>query len=921
MKIIYSPFYDSDPFVGDSPNEMGVLYVGNLGLLRQLQLRAGMHMEAKSDVEREADYQNAMLRHCSDMFFEKAAEMDPIGVAGRLLKWRDALVMAGWDGTCSDASATKIQALAKIEKDFRSTGNADCWKAVCNEYAKGDILSGEVENIKIDTAWHEIPYLVQKTLDAIKENGTEVITTNVAEELRLDPYKIEYLEFDDVNDAYEWFAQIDELPKGTVVVNRDNTRLNHTLYTWNRPLIHSSLKDSNPQLLQLFKLSMSIFSRPLNINNLVSYLMLPMSPIPGKLRYSLAKQLMSHGGFGNKVERMDGEVRDDWDEIIETFEFLGKDGNDSPQARGIAKAKKMPFLEPIRKDYSKGISKSEVVGYAENLQKWITGHYADEELPMELNAQLHELSAYLHSFHTALTSLADMIDYEQIEKLILQIYCPMDYSLQTDQVGAINVINDVRALAKDAETLIWLDCQEEDIERDPYDFLSAKEKEYLVVNGCVIPDFAQHLQTSRKEKLRALGRCERIILVRSKYNGTTRLGEHPIVSEARYTCGQAGIDLTPTEVASLFPLVGTSSQTNAIEVLQPVKALELGEINYPGHKESNTSLDTLIQLPFNYVMQYVAKLATPDDEQLSNVSITTGLVAHHFFEHITKDAGCSLDTMRQLTESEFTERLESAIDATGLIMRLPENASTLAEFRTQLKDSMLSLIEIMERKEWTPVGCEMAFPENDEETLNLPTIGKFGARVDYLVKQGDEYVIIDFKWSYSKKYGEHLKDNTAIQLELYRQAVLETYKGKKVAGVAYYLMPRKQLVTTDFEAIPNSKLIKQIEPASDKDLFDQIQASYKFRMEELHRGHIEESEMMVVSDDKDSYYANIEAMGLCPLNVDEEYEGRGANRVFVSAKKESEQIFKPTKKQTFENANAEPSEKATSHPILKGRLK
>ena len=923
MKIIYSPFYDNDPFLGDTPDEMGVAYVGNLGLLSQLQLRAGIHMEVKSDVEREADYHNAMLKHCAGTFFEKAAAVDPIGVAGKLLKWRDALVMAGWDGTCHDASATKLLALAEIEKDYKSIGNADCWKAVCNEYAKGDILSGEIESIKIDTAWHEIPYLVQKAIDAIKKNGTEVINTmdNVTEEPRLDPEKIKYVEFDDVNDAYEWFAQIEELPEGTAVINRDNAQLNHTLYTWNRPLIHSSLKASNPQVLQLFKLSMSIFSRPLNINNLVSYLMLPMSPIPGKLRYSLAKQLMSHGGFGDKVERKDGKVRDDWEEIIETFKFLGKDGNDSPQAKGIAKAKKMPFLEPIRKDYSEGIYKSEVMGYAENLQKWITGHYADDELPMERKAQLHELSTYLSSFRTALASLADMIGYEEIEKLILQIYRPMDYSLQTAEAGSVNVINDVRALAKDADTLIWLDCQEEDIERDQYDFLSAKEKEYLVANGCIIPDFEQHLQTTRKEKLLAMGRCKNIILVRSKYNGTTRLGEHPIVAEARYAYKQAGKELTATDALPLFPTVNTTSQKNVVEVLHPVKALELGEINYPGRKESNTSLDTLIQLPFNYVMQYVAKLAAPDDEQLSNLFITTGLVAHHFFEHITKDAGCSLDTMRQLAESEFTERLESAIDATGLIMRLPENASALAEFRTQLKASMLSLIEIMKRKGWTPVGCEMAFPENDEETLNLPTIGKFGARVDYLVKQGDEYVIIDFKWSYSKKYGDHLKDNTAIQLELYRQAVLETYKGKKVAGVAYYLMPLKQLVTTDFDAIPNSKLIKQIEPASDKDLFDQIQASYKFRMEELLKGHIEESEMMDVNDDKDGYYASIEAKGLCPLNVDEKYEGRGANRALVSAKKKSEQIFKQTKKQTFDDPNAEPSEKATSHPILKGRLK
>ncbi len=324
-------------------------------------------------------------------------------------------------------------------------------------------------------------------------------------------------------------------------------------------------------------------------------------------------------------------------------------------------------------------------------------------------------------------------------------------------------------------------------------------------------------------------------------------------------------------------------------------------------------------------MQYVAKLPVPDDEQLNNLYITTGLVAHHFFEHVTKDAlaaGSSqpLANMKRLVNGEFDKRLEAAIDATGLIMRLQENSSELEQFRTQLKDSILALIEIMQKKGWTPVGCEMEFPQSG--SLCLDKIGDFGARIDYLAKDKEgKCVIIDFKWSYGNKYEEHLKANTAIQLELYRQAVLETYKGKTVAGVAYYLMPRKLLLTADFNEIPNSRLIRHIDKANNNDLFVQIQNSYEFRMGEIRQGHIEEAEMMVVSGDKNGYYDNITSQGLCPLNADEKYDRRGRNRVFNCAIKKSEQIFRKKKKQAFDDQNAEPSEKATSHPILKGRLK
>ena len=134
-------------------------------------------------------------------------------------------------------------------------------------------------------------------------------------------------------------------------------------------------------------------------------------------------------------------------------------------------------------------------------------------------------------------------------------------------------------------------------------------------------------------------------------------------------------------------------------------------------------------------------------------------------------------------------------------------------------------------------------------------------------------------------------------------------------------MPKNQLLTTDFEEIPKSRLIKRIDSKSSSDLFEQIQNSYEFRMEELKRGHIEEAEMLDVFTDTDNYYSMTSDNNLCPLDVEEKYEGKAPNKTLVSAIKKSEKVFKNTKKKTFDKKDSEPSEVATSHPILKGRLK
>ena len=923
LTIVYSPYYDGEVYLGDAPKAMGTIYVGNMGLMAFLEQRAGIHYNIKSDVEREADYRNAITsfladkKETDDVFFSGAVKVDPFGVARKLLKWRDSLIMAGWNGTCSNERCSKLVTLAEIEQYFQSSGTADCWRKLCEEYHRRDVLHGMVEKIRFDSTKMDIPFLIRETLNGIFQRGEVQFESNCCQQ-DMDVSKIKLLEFHDVNDAYEWIAQVEKLPEDTVIVNRDNIRLNHTLNTWNMPMVGATLMQSNPQLLQLFKLSMSIFSRPLNIHNLLSYLQLPMSPIPSGLRHKLAKILLKNGGFGEKKQRDDGEWRDDWDDAIGTYEFKNKDGKVTPQA----KANKLPLLKPIRADYGNGLAKTEIVSYIKSILDWINGFNADDNLPQERRHQLTELKSLLQSLQTALKSEEKSVTYADIEKLIQQIYRPMNYQLQQAENGALNVIRDIRSMTKPAKTLIWLDCQQEDMEADPYDFLSEEDRDYLTSEGAVIPEFAQHLEYARFEKIYKLNQAEQVILVKSSYDGTTRLGEHSIVAEANYMSKK---QLTKVESRELFTMKEVKKETGSIDVYQPELAYEIGQVNYNGRKESNTSIDTLVNFPFNYVMDYVALLPTPDDDQLKNPHTTIGLVAHHFFQHVIEDGHQDLNEMRKLTEEEFDKRLETAIDVTGLILRLDENATALNNFRSHLRESMMALIDIMEKEELTPVGCEIDFPEKKEDALNLDEIGRFGARIDFVLKNKcSQYVIFDFKWSYSGRFAEKLKDDLSIQLELYRQAVTATYPDKKVAGVGYYMMPQKQLITTDFDEIPEMSLIKHVDkPATAVTLEKRIQHSYDYRIKEIQKGHIEEAEMMDIINEKDSYYAHQEDADneLCPLAVEPIGKGTGKSRTIVVIIKKSEQVFRPTKKVSYDDNKKDPSETPTSHPVLKGRLK
>ena len=941
IKIVYSPHYDGEVFLCDAPQNFGTRYLGNNGLLQELGLRLGIPIMPKSEVERTADYLNAMKDVIKGTIFEKAADVDPFGVASKLMQWRDNLRMAGWEGYAIPDSQ-KLTVLAAIEKKFNSKGVADYWQMIDAATDSQDniaLISNSIGEIQIDCPYCELPGVIWSVIMGLEGAGVPVKWSvgqwNEDYEFKsveFDLNSVKLVEFEDVNEAYEWIAQVEKFPKNTVIVNRDNVRLNNTFYTWNKPAVQSSLSQSNPQLLQLFKLSMSVFARPYNIQNLVSYLQLPLSPIPSELRYKLAHQLLKDGGFGETIIRDGNVARDEWNQIIETFEFTNKEGKVTPQA----KAKKMPFLNVIRKPYTNGIPKQELSDYVGKLREWVRGFNGGVDMPEARIKQLHELSALLSSFATAIKSMPDVIQYNDIEKHILQIYTPMSYTLQQPELGSPSVITDIRAMVNPADTLIWLDCQAEEQMEDVFDFLNHSEMAYLIMNETFLPSFKKKLITQRKERIRLLNSVkERVILVSSKHDGITHLSEHSIVAEAKRVnkdleTKHIGKDLLVTDPSSLFPMKAAKKRRGKIDHYQPQLAYELGELDFQGRKEeSSTAIEELIQRPFNYVMAHVAGLPMPDDQQIKDINLIKGLVAHHFFQHIIgeskemseKEGVRVYDRMRKLTVEQFENRLNAAIDATGLVLRQIENAAELYSFRLQLKDSMLALVDIMEHLGLNPVGCEMRFPADNSDELVLEGIGSFGARIDFLLtnSQGN-YVIFDFKWSESKYYTEKLENNQAIQLELYYQAVCKTYPVNNVAGVGYYLMPKKQLVTADFPEIQGSSLVKRVNKA-DGDLFERIKNSYQYRMGEIRKGHIEEAEMMDLKEETNGYYMEQEDENLFPLDVDQKTEGKGENKKITAIIKKSEHVFQTSNKPAYEKKDKEANEQPTSHSILKGRLK
>lgn len=938
MKIIFHPSYDYGYYIdlkSTSRAILGTKAVGINGLLEHFSLHNGLSGRFESDGERAASYLSHVAKWVQGTFIQSPFQNDQLGVAKCLLNWRDSLIMAGWTPSLSGTDQTpKLQLLSKIESTWQGQmqGSADRWRELLSLSQTQSIL-GRSDTIDCRCAKGQIPYLVQKVLEACRVSFPEY----PAEVQIPDRLTVEVIHYPDLTNAYQQVAANPATYQGSLILNRDNVSLNHILFSWGAPLQDATINDSNPLNLQLFKLAMAVFSRPLNITNILSYLQLPIGPVPRKLRSTLAWILTSQGGFGqidwDELEAAEATslrqagISTLWDKAI--YDYINTEDEKTTLTK-TQRQSKQGFLKYIT-DASicegKSIPVSQLKEYISDINRWASACANDEACADEsLKSQLNTVISYFKQLQNALNGIEE-ITYDQLETHVRTIYQPTSIPQAKAQVGSLNVISSYQQIVDAPASLVWLDCCGADQISDAYEFLSTKERSWLNAQaGVSIPSLKDLLELNRKEMITTISKVTgQVTLITSDYHHNQKLAEHPLVAELKMLRGDA---LKVSEGSLDLPL----SESKEIKKIQPKPQYQLGDIHYGGRSESNTSIDTLVNYPFDYTAHYIAQLSESSSKELGSLKKITGLVAHSFIQWLiedTKDLPESerVKAIRQRCKNEFDHRLAASINATGLLLLLKENEVEYNNLKYLLKRSIDTLITIMEVKSLIPVGCELKY---DKPLGNV--ISDFNARIDMELRDADgNAVIFDFKWTYSSFYGDKIKDGKALQLELYRQELEQ--QGKHVSAVGYYLLPKCLLETSDFETYtePTSgdTIISHIEPPHDTNLFEQISNSVARRLQEIQTGAIEEGEGMdikdlpysqaLISGDNLLIVGKVKTERKTKANPNPPVESiyKDSNKVFTS---EPETRF-AKKYQDFSADNAPLNEQPTTYPLMKGRLK
>ena len=883
MTIIYSPEFNSTSYINLKKREgqlLGLKVCGSTELLSELELRAGIVAMEQSEPERLVAFHESLKNNVEDTIFEESFKTDEVGVARQLMAWTDNLLMAGWTPE-TEVDTDKLKALAKIVKGVVGKHVAQRWQDLTT-YLKDHIIFQKDDVIEVHTN-ELIPAVIKSAIEQLANQAT---VNYVANDGNM-PTDFKVYHFKTRDKAYQWYlSQPDAIKDVDVTISSDNCILNDMAIAMGKPTVNSKSQNSNPQLLQLFKLGMSLFSRPINVYNLLSYLQIPGNPLGG-VSYKLAHVLADEGG-----------INDEWQKTIDEYNFIDDEGKDK-------RDEKLVFIEMIKKNYSDDkILVSDVRTYTGKLAHWCDQQLYSDRVDDERREQLIALASFCRSLLDILPNDGH-ISSDDLKTKVDGIYRPQSFTHMKAQKDSFDVITDVTQLVDHAQKVCWLGCVGNSAPIYPFDFLNTSECEMLKMIDITIPAksafFVQHHQIH----MDALKKADRLILVTWEYDGNARQEEHPLITELKQLYkDEWNNHFKENENPNLL------EEKGKIIHLEPQPSYQLSNAlaGLKREKESQSSIDALIQHPFDYTLNHLLKLNEPQIGQLADLDNTKGLVAHLFVKMLVDQYGEQMpDEYDKLDKDTKDQLMDDAIQQTGAILLLPEYKIIRQQFKSILKDSVSVLVSIIRSLHLRPIGGEVEFD------VNLKTIGAFDGSIDMVLKNThDEIVIFDFKWSEGKSFKTKLEENKSIQLELYKQAAKIHY-GTDVAGVAYYLFPKMTLFTSDFKESDHIRYVKVKTAAKDRKLDKELQNSYVYRRSELDAGFLEESELEEIAKldyktkenpDKPHY----------PLDI-----------AYKTKDKKScpyVQADKPpfVKKKPNWDTPEDPKEIKTTHPILKGRL-
>lgn len=896
MTIKYLPAYQGFTYLNlkDQDNNLALDVVVNntTGLLDCLELYAGKHIECLSNKQRIAHYYSAMYDYTTknpEHKLAKSFNLDGLGTAKTCLFWRDLLVEAGWNGQASTASG-RMKVLCEVEKAFDCPGTGERIHHLISHINEGCSLPPDL-TIELGCPEDCLPPSIKSLFDALREREVEIRTpqseigngSNLSLvrqlvcgqnqntlTLQQNDESFRIFKFKQRQDALNWLT-LQPAESYDVWIDSDNKDFDNTLRLSGQPVSGSTMKDVLPLVSQLLVIGLNLFPKPLNIQFLLEWLHAPESPLESRLRRHLAEAIIDSGGYYNK------ECQDVIDNYLKGEYDTWEEGTTDEKKEEVIKSRKRKRVKAIRRflpsmnkptdvlSLNDNVNKEAVYKFVRLILSWSKNRMfqnIDESVKRQLGTIKEQTDALLLLLEK---QTQDEIPFATLQGWINSLYEKQDCPLYDAEQNCRCVVNSPALLADKAENTIWCDFYGGAMLPATYSFLSQDEFDVLTKECVALWKAADERRyNAYLQQIPFIMTSDCLSLVVVERDGSTVLPKHPLMILLEQSI--SNLDLVIEE-----PLIADQNYSerrpvdNSLHDATYLKIHNTNQLRWRDH-ESATSLDNLIQFPFDYSLQYLMGIKDDGMSTMLRLDRTQGEVAHAVIANLFHKEGESNnpETILQRVSVDYDTAFSDALLEKGAILLLRENRVDIKVMKDRLRNAIDTLLDIMKANNLHVVDCEKEILRGLEFEGN-PNIKGFVDMI--LCDDNDNLYVFDFKWTSSKsKYDTLLEKNGSLQLALYKEMV-ELELSKKVIATAYYLMPENCLYSiTSFKGDHTTKLEEK--DNAGKNLFLQVKNSYKYRLQQILKGEIELGEGQPT--DKLQYVSDTTNKNLMPLRIRKE---------------------------------------------------
>lgn len=827
LKITLGYWLDSTTYpdaLGDQVASVGTVVTGFNGLIGILETQLGLTVPNVSENQRIAEWQELIRKQDSGKkLFSKSFETDSWNTAKELLRRRDELVLAGWNPLVHVGGSAWIDTLAELElaNPNRLCGFPDRVRGLISRLQ--DQVQVQIEKINIvdedKTLWD--PWCIQ-LIDLLKEIGVETqnVSTMFEKEIQKDSYTDLSLlqkvmagekssevakgdgslllirseqEWDAADFLISWLQQ--NTSEDTVLIKGDGSLfLDELLNRRGVPAAGVDALSKWRAVLQVLPLTIDTYWEPLRVDRMLELLTIPTSPVPGKIRYKLAKVLAANPGIGGPLWVQ--AIQDGINAYEEIWTAEGLDEKEVKKRRKNLEARLDLWVNHEYYDPTEGIPFEQLMNICQKVSQWAALNYQTTNDLMFVQA-----TQYAQEVMEGLKSLgAKRVTRLQVGRILESVLGEgAKLSGYTQEAAQWQVVNHPGQIWGKAENIIWWGFHK-NMSGPSVRTWTSKERGWLREHGVNLleEDVRRRREAAAWQRAARLSNKRLILFAPAKVKGK-EISIHPLWDEIRYAIAKdhntekkITIEAADIRKQSRFSIPGMEFERTPLQTTKipdPIRTWRVPEnIVVPREVESATSFEGLIGCPLKWTFTYVANVKPGKILSLPHESIMLGNLGHVILETLITEKTDWSEEEVGIRTGDLFDQLTPRLAATLLE---PQNGILRSETRFKLQKSLQKFFKVLNHAGITIQDTEIELQKTWSDGV------EFNGRLDLIGETASgNKILFDAKWSRKPSNYKVRLENLSVQLTLYHWLLAED--DNQELPVAYFM-----LRSGDFFSLPH----------------------------------------------------------------------------------------------------------------------